>query len=418
MVHQDLALVGTLTVAENLLLGQPPLRSAVPLLLSARREREFCERALRAVGLPAGLAGRALARLTLGEQTLVAIARVLARGASLIVCDEATSALSPRESQWLIATLRERRLGGAAVLMVSHKLTEVLEAADRCLVLVDGTIRADVAAGHTDLAALTELMAPVPGGTAGQPAADRPPAARAPVTAGPAATGGPALALREARTERAGPFTLEVRPGEIVGITGLVGSGLYDLAMLASGQVPPVSGTVTLAPGGRAGLLPPDRAAQASFVGESVAWNLTIGALDRWRRAGLLNLGLLNLAGEAREARQVIADLGVRPASPTARLAALSGGNQQKVMLGRMLLRSATCLVLCEPTRGVDIRARREIYRLIAAMAGGAIAVLIVSSDTEDLLALADRVGVVTDGACTGTWPADQLSTSQIASLV
>jgi ribose transport system ATP-binding protein len=426
VVHQDLGLIGSMTVTENLLLGQPPLRS-VPPLLSAARESEFCGQALVQVGLATGLASQQLDRLTLGERTLVAIARTLSRGASLVVVDEATSALSPRESRWLIETLKARKLAGAAILMVSHKLAEILDAADRCVLLVDGHVRADVEIGQLDLAALTALLTPArereeqataaAAREAARPADGGPvvaPGGRADGRAQPVRSAEPVLKLQDACSENAGPFTVEVRAGEIVGITGLVGSGLYELALLASGRAHRVSGTVRLVPGATVGLLPPDRASQASFPAESVAWNLTVGVVRRWRRRG----GLVNLAAEAADVRRVIGELGIRPGDPAGRMTALSGGNQQKVLLGRMLLGSADCMVLCEPTRGVDVAARAEIYRLIAAMAGGGIGILIVSSDSEDLLALADRVGVVADHRCTQTWRVDQLSAEQMASLL
>jgi ribose transport system ATP-binding protein len=409
VVHQDLALVDSLTVSENLRLGQPPLYS-VPPLLSTVAERAFCADALAAVGLPEELASATLERLSLGERTLVAIARTLAQGASLVVVDEATSALSPRESQWLINTLKARKLAGAAILMVSHKLAEILESVDRCVVLVDGMVKADAEIGQLDLAKLIVLMAP----TRGRPGHGRPSASGAGPAGGAGQPEAPVLELRDARGDGAGPFTLQVRPGQIVGVTGLAGSGLNELAMLASGRLRPVAGSVTVPGGGSVGLLPPDRSRQASFPAESVAWNLTFGALGRWRRRG----GLLNLTAEQAEARKVIADLDIRPGDPAARLTSLSGGNQQKVLLGRMLLSSASCLVLCEPTRGVDVQARAEIYQLIRSVAARGVGVLIVSSDSEDLLALADTVGVVEQRSCTHTRRVDQLTTQQMASLL
>ncbi len=421
VVHQDLALVDSLTVTENLRLGQPSLGSLGPII-SAAKESEFCRDALRAVGLDESLAHRRLERLSLGERTLVAIARMLAMGAELIVVDEATSALPPRESQWLIETLKSRRLAGAAVLMVSHKLHEILGCADRVVVLVDGQVTADEPIrgvggsrgsspleqqGGVDLGSLTALMSR--GQERGEGATSR----QRPVSA-TGEHGESLLTLTDACTDRAGPFTIDLRPGEIVGVTGLVGSGLYELALLASGRTRPVAGTVRTAPGVRVGLLPPDRSTQANFPAESVAWNLTIGALHRWRT----RLRTLNHAAEHADVQNSVDELAIKPPNAAARLAGLSGGNQQKVLIGRMLLAHARCVVLCEPTRGVDIQARKDIYRLIGQLAARGIGVLIVSSDTEDLLALADRVGVVQGQSCTKTWRGDELSTEQMASLL
>ncbi len=405
VVHQDLALVGTLTVTENLRLGMPALHSVGPFL-SPSKEHDFCSAALTAVGLSPDLANKSLERLSLGERTLVAIARTFAQGAALVVVDEATSALSPRESLWLIDTLKARKRGGAAVLMVSHKLSEILDATDRCVVLVDGRVQGDVTTAHTDLGTLTRLMSPVRDGQV-QVAQQRERTSERPHTE-------PVLVMDGACVKEAGPFTLDVRRGEIVGVTGLVGSGLYELAMLASGRTRPTSGSVLLDDAGDVGLLPPDRGTQGNFPAETVAWNLTIGSLRRWRRRS----GLLDLEGEVVDAQRRIEDLEVRPARGRARQASLSGGNQQKVLLGRVLLQTASFMVLCEPTRGVDVRARAEIYRLVNELPAQGIAVLVVSSDTEDLLALADRVGVVEQGRCSETWPVDELDATQMASLL
>ena len=202
--------------------------------------------------------------------------------------------------------------------------------------------------------------------------------------------------------------------GEIVGVTGLVGSGLYDVAMLASGLQRPMRGRRTVAKGVRAGLLPPDRGNQANFADQSAAWNLTVGALGRWRTRS----GLLNLNREHRDTTARHRELAVTPADPRQLQGSLSGGNQQKILLGRALLQGNRLLVLCEPTRGVDVRTRAEIYRLVRAAAAAGSGVLVVSSDGEDLLALAQRVGVVADRRLTETSAIGELDTDAVAGLL
>ena len=239
--------------------------------------------------------------------------------------------------------------------------------------------------------------------------------ARQPETgASPAAAGDAILRLDKARTAGSGPYDLTVHSGEIVGITGLVGSGLYDIARLSAGVVRPTRGTRSVPSGVRVGLLPPDRGTEANFADQTAAWNLTIGALGHWRN----RFGLINLQREYRDVSRRHRELQVRPDDPRHPQATLSGGNQQKILLGRALLQSSACLVLCEPTRGVDVRTRVEIYRLIRDAAANGAAVLVVSSDAEDLLALSDRVGVVAEGRLPEPKPVADLDDEQLAALL
>ena len=411
VVHQDLGVVGTLTVAENLRLGLAPLRAFGPIL-SSRKEREFCTAALAAVGLEPRLADTMMESLTLGEQTLVAIARTIAVGAEVVVIDEATSALSPSESQWLLRTLRQRAATGAAVIMVSHKMSEIIETTDRCVVIVDGVVAADVATADTDVAELGQLMAP------GRVLAAASATTDDVAEHGPSRSSEPdadvVLELQGASSAKAGPFDLVLHAGEVVGVTGLVGSGLYDLAMIACGMTRTTRGRRRIAPGVRVGLLPPHRATQANFPDQTGGWNLTVGTLGHWRNRA----GLLNLHREYRDVVSQYAVLGVNPPDPGRLHGSLSGGNQQKILLGRVLLQGKRCLVLCEPTRGVDVRTRREIYRLVREAVADGHGVLVVSSDGEDLLALAHRVGVVREGRLSELAPVGSLDAASLAGLL
>lgn len=403
VVHQDLGLIESMTVAENLVLGGSPTRSRFGPFLDLSREQDLADEALVSVNLDPAIARRPVAELTLGEQTLVAVARVLVRGAEIVVMDEATSSLSPAESRWLIQTLRERARLGAAVVMVSHKLSEITDSVDRAVVVVDGRIAADVRTSEVtpdQLVALmtkepSELLRPGGRGAAGS-------------------AGEPVLELRAACTRRAGPFDLTVHAGEIVGVTGLIGSGLYDLALLASRQAKARSGSVTLVGGATVGYLPPDRLREANFTSDTVERNLTIASLRRWEGP----LGVLRLHRMASDAERMHRSLRVTPSRLDALQSSLSGGNQQKVLMGRLLLRAPNLLVLTEPTRGVDITTRAEIYRLIREQREAGVGILVVSSDVGDLIELADRVGVVEDGALHTVRRADELSETELARLV
>ncbi len=255
VVHQDLGLIESLTVAENLAVGvrvESPLRRP---FLNLRSEMEAAEASLRDIGLSPQLARRRVSELSLGEQTMIAVARVMAGGAEILVIDEATSSLSPAESTWLIKRLRARCVAGAGVLMVSHKLSEITDDADRVIVILDGEVAADALIDDVTGEHLVALMAPE--STKGHQTAS--------VRSG-IEDMLPVLEVRAAQTRKAGPFDLTIRPGEIVGVTGLIGSGLYELSLLASGLVKPVAGEVGIRDGVAVGFLPPDRVRQANFL--------------------------------------------------------------------------------------------------------------------------------------------------------
>jgi ribose transport system ATP-binding protein len=381
-IHQDLGLVDELSIVDNLRLGEAPMRRLGPLL-DHRRERAEAAAALERVALdcrPETLVGD----LSSGEKTLVAVARMLARGARLLIVDEATSTLPPRDALRLVDALkRTAQEEGATVIMVSHKLSEILRVTDRVVVLLDGRLVADQTAVGLDHDALVRLLV-----AHEAEAADRD---AAPVTAPP---GEELLRLEAACAGRAGPVDLQVRAGEIVGLTGLPGSGLHDVAFLAHGALRPRSGAVVRAPGAASALVPPYRERQGGFDDHAVRDNLTISALERWRAPWRLLRG----GHERRDAAAMVGRLSVNPADPDRHYGELSGGNKQKVVFGRALFRDPRVYVLCEPTRGVDVPTRREIYRLIGELRDGGAAVLVVSSDFEDLLSVADRMAVVDDG--------------------
>jgi len=403
VVHQDLGLIETLTVAENLTLGIRREHSARGPFLHLRSEIEFAETSLRDIGLSPSVARKRVSELSLGEQTLVAVARVMAGGAQLLVIDEATSSLSPAESTWLIQRLRDRCRLGAGVLMVSHKLSEITDAADRVIVVVDGVIAADVSMSDVTSDHVVNLMAPESDKSQGS-AGDRATVVDAPVV----------LEMRAAQTRRGGPFDLTIHAGEVVGVTGLIGSGLYELALLASGRSKVESGSVSIRDDVTVGFLPPDRMREANFPANSVEWNLTICSLNKWQSPWRY----VRLHREVRDAERMHSSLSVKPNRLEALQSSLSGGNQQKVLMGRLLLSTPELLVLTEPTRGVDIATRRELYRLILEQRDRGVAILVVSSDIGDLIELADRVGVVDAGSMQQLRSIHDLSEHELLRLV
>jgi ribose transport system ATP-binding protein len=377
-IHQDLGLVDGLTIAENLSLGAPPMKLLGPIL-NRRVERQNAKKILSQAGLNMHV-DTMLGDLTAGEKTLVAVARVFDRGARILVLDETTSTLPPREASRVIASLTAVVEGGATVIMVTHKLSEILQAAQRVLVLVDGELVADEPTSGLDRAALVAMLrqhesTPLVGTVlTDERRSDT------------------LVELRDVRLGRLYPVNLKLNAGEILGISGLPGSGLHEIAFAVSGHLAPESGEVLLArPDLRRALVPPHRESQGGFGELSVRENMALSALSRWRRFG----SLLDPRTERNECKPILDGLEIKPRSLDTTYEFLSGGNKQKVIFGRALLSQPSVFVLCEPTRGVDVGTRSEIYRLIRQLAAEGAAVLVASSDAEDLFSVCERVALI-----------------------
>ena len=379
-IHQDLGLIDDLSITDNLRLGEQPMRRFGPLL-DRGREREASREALARVELDRD-PDTLVADLSPAEKALVAVARLLSRGARVLFIDEATSTLPPHECQRLIAALTLTVSEGATVIMVSHKLSEILGVTERVVVILDGKLAADRRMEELNRERLVEMLV-----THEQHAtlAD---------TKAHRAPGEVLLTAEGACGGRAGPIDLEVHAGEVVGLTGLPGSGLHDVAFLAHGSMRPRKGSVKLADGVRSALVPPHRETQGGFLDLSVGQNMTVSSLSEWRHA----LRLLRGGAERRDSQEMVERLNVHPSDATAAFGTLSGGNKQKVVFGRVLFRKPRLYVLCEPTRGVDVGTRHEIYRLIHRLCDEGAGVLVVTSDSEDLFAVCDRIAVVEDG--------------------
>jgi ribose transport system ATP-binding protein len=402
VVHQSLGLVETMTVADNICLALPPQRAVGPLL-SPRRERVLVREALDLVGMR-NVHGRDLVSdLALGERALVAVARLLARGANIVIVDEVTSALPQADVDMLLDRLKRRAATGATIIMVSHRLAEIVTATDRQVVLVDGRVAADTRGALRDVEQLAQLMSSHEAATSGASGPSSVP------TASPPPRGEELLVLDAAHSGIYGPFSLSVRAGEAVGVTGPLGMGLYAVAYLASGLTSPDAGEARLGTA-RPGFVVPDRETEGTFPEETVQTNMTIASLRRWRG----KFGLLHSAVERAAAAEQRDRLHVVPPSLRTRQKLLSGGNQQKVLFGRALLCQTKVLVLCEPTRGIDVATRRQIYQLIGELKGDGYAILIVSTDAEDLLAVCDRVGIVDDGALESVMPISEMALAKV----
>jgi simple sugar transport system ATP-binding protein/ribose transport system ATP-binding protein len=404
-IAQELNVVPQLTVAENVFLGVEPRRSGFVARRALRRryERLASEAGFElAASAPAG-------RLRPAEQQKVEILRALSRDAELIVMDEPTASLNREETAQLHEIVRSLARAGRTVLLVSHFLREVLELADTITVLRDGrVVRTAPADGETEDSLIRAML--------GRPlTAAFPPKREAPADAPPA------LTVHHLRAPGIEDVTFDVRRGEIVGLAGLVGAGRTELARAVFGAPRALGGDVRIAgerplTGGpraslRAGLalIPESRKEDGLLLERSVTENVTLASLPSLSRGGFVRR-----RAERERARDVLDRWAVRAPGYGAAVSALSGGNQQKVLFARMLLCAPTVLIADEPTRGVDVGAKRAIYDLLVSLAEDGMGVLLISSELEELLGLAHRVLVMRTGAIVSELRGDAMTESAV----
>ena len=398
-IAQELSPVPELSVIENVFLGIEPRRSG---LVQRRRMRTQYEELISQWGFE--LDGHArVGALRTADKQKVEILRAVASDARVIVMDEPTSSLTSVETKTLHRMIRTLRENGRTIVYVSHFLDEVLELADTVTVLRSGRlVRTAPAATETE----DSLVAGMFGAAAEAEHFEKPQGSTAPVL------------LEVSGLRRKGVLTdisLQIRAGEIVGLAGLVGSGRSELARAIAGADPIDGGTITVdgkvrrmrspADAMAAGIafLPESRKDDGLFMELSLSSNTTFADL----RAVASRFGVLRRAIERVKTRSLLDELSVDPPNPSLRVASLSGGNQQKVLFARWLFRNPRVLILDEPTRGVDVAARAAIHRLINNLASEGTAVLLISSEIEEVLGLSHRVLVMRLGSITREFGAD-----------
>jgi rhamnose transport system ATP-binding protein len=409
-IYQQPTLFPHLTVAENLALGLERVSPWHRIEWPARRTR--ARDLLARVGArvdPESLASE----LSMAEQQLVEIARALGRDARIVIMDEPTASLTAQEVDRLLDTVRHLKARGAAVLYISHRLDEVFGLADRITVLRDGQRIDTGEANRFDRATLIRLMV-------GRDIAES--LARVSRSAGSVVLETRALGLQAARI---GGISLTVRGGEIVGLGGLVGAGRTELARILFGLTPADAGDILLngtplrirrpLDAIRAGIayVPEDRRRHGVIPQLRTVSNLSLASLP-WLSAAF---GWLKRGEERANASTWIERLDVRPPLLDAATGTLSGGNQQKVALGRWLMTSPRVLILDEPTQGVDVGAKREIHQQIVDLAAGGVAIVLISSDLPELIALSDRIVVMRAGRTVGTLESADISPEAVLRL-
>ncbi len=412
-IYQELDLVPGLTVAENVFLGhEQSVAGFSQRSQSNRMVRDLMARLGHSEISPTRLVGS----LSPAGQQIVSMARALSHDTRLLILDEPSAVLDQEEVDNLFRVIRGLTAEGVAVVYISHRLEEIRQIGDRITVLKDGiTVATGLEVADTSTATLIELMTGRSIEYVFPPRPDTRPE-RGPVV------------LEAEDLSLAGVFEtmdLTVHAGEIVGLTGLVGAGRSEILETVYGARRATTGTVTVdgtrirrgsvpaAVRAGIGLAPEERKSQGLLLDQAVYRNITVSSLGRFSRGGFLNS-----AAERARAEELTTSLDVRPTGVTRAVRTLSGGNQQKVVLARWLLRDCRVLLLDEPTRGVDVGARSEIYQLIRGLADAGVAVVVVSSEVEEVLGLSDRVLVIREGAVVHEAPATDLDEARVLDLV
>jgi len=409
LIHQELNLADNLDVGANIFLGREPLRFG---LIDFRKIAADAKRYVQLVGLD--LSPATLVRtLSVGPQQLVEIAKALSVDARVLIMDEPTSSLSHHETEALFRVIETLRKQGVTVVYISHRLGEIERIADRVTVLRDGENAGQLSRKQISHDAMVELMV---GRDISQYYArvDH-------------EIGEPVLTVQGLRTQAwpAHELNFHVGAGEMVGVAGLVGAGRTEMLTTIFGVQRPFSGQVMVS--GRklelescrdaidagVAMVPEDRKQQGLILEMGLRTNIGLPGLARHKIAG----AFLNRGQERRDSDRMIAEMKIKTTSDAQQAQYLSGGNQQKVVIGKWLSMNPKVLLLDEPTRGVDIGAKQEIYRLMEELAERGVAILFVSSEMEEVLSMSDRTIVMHEGRITGQLDRDQLCEEAIMQL-
>jgi general nucleoside transport system ATP-binding protein len=423
MVHQHFMLVETFTALDNVLLGAEPGWRLAPARAQARRELTGL---MRDTGLEVDL-DAVVERLPVGQRQRLEILKALYRGARILILDEPTAVLTPGETDALFATLRQLRARGTTILLISHKLKEIAALCDRVTVMRGGRVVQDTAMADTTLDGLAEAMV----GRRVQLGRDGHRHAAEPSEAEPPLLAAHGLQWRDARgLARLAGVSLDLRPGEIVGVAGVSGNGQSELLDVLAGMVAPAVGRMELGgerfvPGRwltprrarRLGLahVPEDRH-RRGLVLPFAAWESAVLGYQRLPRYG--RLAFLRRRAMQADTERMMADYDVRPRAPGLKSAHFSGGNQQKLVLAREALHRPTVLLVGQPTRGVDIGAIEFIHARLRALRDAGGAVLLVSSELDEILALSDRVLVMAGGRIAGELPISACDEATLGKLM
>jgi ribose transport system ATP-binding protein len=410
-IHQELNLLDNLDVAGNVFLGREPVWGGPLRLLDYGKMQRDTEVHLKRLGMQ--ISSRTnLATLSIAHQQMVEIAKALSLHARILIMDEPTSSLTLSETARLLDVVKQLRSEGVSIIYVSHRLSEITEVADRVTVLRDGANAGGLSKNEITRERMVKMMI-------GRDLEDfyvHPDAAPRP---GYFEVKG----LRTARFPKR-EVSFSVGQGEILGMAGLVGAGRTEVAQAICGIDQPQAGSMALdqkpiqiqspkdAVANGIYLVPDDRRRFGLVIDMSVCENMTLPALSRYS-----SQGIINSKAERKAAEEGVKKLNVKTHSVNARVGNLSGGNQQKVILAKWLALNPKVLILDEPTRGIDVGAKAEIYSLLRALAKEGVAIIAISSDMEEVLGISDRVAVMHEGSLTGILDRQDLNEEAIMKL-
>ena len=411
IVFQEIVLAPNMTIAENIYLGQEPKMMGAFVDRRAIRSQAAAAMARLGIDLDPGMR---LGSLTIAQQQLIEICRALVHDPQLLILDEPTSSLSEAESVILFRVVRDLRARGVTILYISHRMREIFDNCDVVTVLRDGQhVRTTRLADTTP----DEIVRMMVGRDLAEVKRIRPSAKARPVVLS-------VHGLSDGESYR--DVSFDLHEGEIVGLAGLVGAGRSEVAMGIFGAPPPKAGTISLS--GRdiviakprqamrhgIGVVPEDRKSQGLFLGMSVGKNLSLAALS----LGVLSrLGLVKSGAEDDLVGHYVRRLRIRTPSVEQLVGLLSGGNQQKVVLAKWLASNPQVLIVDEPTRGVDVGAKAEIYSIMRELAHEGLAILVISSDLPEVLTISDRILVMRSSRLAGEISFDEASEERIMAL-
>lgn len=413
IVYQELAVLGNLDVAENIFAGRELVRRS--MLIDRAGEDRRSSAAMEELGMPMEPWALHLPTetLSLGCRQIVELARSLAYGAKVLILDEPTSALSANEAESLFRVIEDLRSKEVAIVYISHRLHELMRLGDYFTVLRDGRVVGEGERGKVDRAWIVERMS-------GR-AADSADARTAPMNTAEVTLEIAGLCARESGRPAVEGVNLSIKKGEIVGIYGLLGSGRTELMEALAGLRKPDDGEVkvhgvkarldNVASAIRAGiaLVPEDRQRDGLLLDLSIRENISMASLGEFSRHGFVERNAV-----ATRVRELAAKMRIAAPDLELPVTTLSGGNQQKVVLARCLMRQPAVLLLDEPTRGVDVRAKAEIYKILRELAARGLSVLFTSSEIEETTLLADRVLVMARGRITAEFAAEMASDEEL----
>ncbi|MBY3091140.1 sugar ABC transporter ATP-binding protein [Rhizobium laguerreae] len=393
-VFQELSLIPDLSVADNIVISNPPLKFG---MIDRRRQRRIAEEALARAGASDIHPSALVKDLPLSRRQMVEIAKALARKPRLMILDEATSALTQSDVEKVFAVLKRLRAERMALIYISHRMHEIAQLADECTVFRNGRSIESYPAGTKTDQQVVELMIGREYSNVFPPK----PAHRGEVK--------PVLSCRDLSWgDRLSGITFDIKPGEIIGVGGLDGQGQRELLLALFGVLRDVKGEVVIdgrpvtlksprdakSGGTSMALIPEDRKTEGLMLPMTVRENLSIAALDRVSRNGVIDR-----AAERREIDDLFKLLAIKAATIDMPVAALSGGNQQKVVIAKWLMNRPRIILLNDPTRGIDVGTKQEIYLLLRKLADAGAAIIFYSTDYDELIGCCDRVLVMYDGS-------------------